>query len=287
MKGTPYQILLVGNFTLDVKEGGNVPGGSVFYSGCAAQALGFDVRIVSAVGPGFPLDEALKQLSCEVSLVEAGETTTFRNVYRGSAREQFLCADGGAIPKDALPAGWGNEDIVLLCPVYSELRSGLEASVRGRLTGASLQGWLRTTRDGGRVVPRVDSEFLAGLDGVDVLFYSEEDVAHHPELGVQFRSAADVVVETRGPGGAAVWLRGSQTHVPGYPVKELDPTGAGDTFAAAFLVHYSVQRDALAAADFACRICSVQVGLCGPLTRDALVGNPVFEEWISQVKARR
>jgi len=87
------------------------------------------------------------------------------------------------------------------------------------------------------------------------------------------------VVETRGPGGATVCVGGRATHVPGYPVKELDPTGAGDTFAAAFLVHYSARRDALAAADFACNICSIQVGLCGPLVREALAGIPGFDEW--------
>jgi len=280
-------MLLVGNFTLDVKEGGDVPGGSVYYSGCAAQALGFDVRIVSAVGRTFPLSAVQSQMPCEVSLVAADETTTFRNVYHGGSRVQFLRAAGGRIPDGSVPAEWGRSDLVLLCPVYSELRTGLARAVRGRLTGASLQGWLRETVDGGRVTPRVDCEFLQDLEGVDVLFYSEEDVAHHPELADHFRSAAPVVVETRGPGGAAVFVRGRETHVPGCPVKELDPTGAGDTFAAAFLVHYSVKGDALEAADFACRICSVQVGLSGPLTRDALVGSPVWQKWMTQVQAWR
>jgi len=280
LDGIAKKMLLVGNFTLDMRGRGSVPGGSVFYSGCAAQALGVDVRIVSSVGRGFPLAEALSQLSCEVSFSEAEETTTFRNVYRGGSREQFLCSAGGRIPCDAVPAGWGDADVVLRCPVYSELGPELSGMLRGKVTGASLQGWLRTAGEGGRVIPRVDSEFLSSLAGVDVLFYSEEDVAHHPELGERFRRAAPVVVETRGSLGADVWIDGTETHVPGYPVRELDPTGAGDTFSAAFLVHYAEGRDVLAAADFACRICSVQVGLCGPLTRGALLGIPELDDWV-------
>jgi sugar/nucleoside kinase (ribokinase family) len=39
-----------------------------------------------------------------------------------------------------------------------------------------------------------------------------------------------------GPEGCSIFQHGKQYDVPGFPVTEIDPTGAGDCFSAAFIV---------------------------------------------------
>jgi sugar/nucleoside kinase (ribokinase family) len=43
------------------------------------------------------------------------------------------------------------------------------------------------------------------------------------------------IVIKRGPAGCSIINRGQRIDVPGFPVEEVDPTGAGDCFAAAFI----------------------------------------------------
>ncbi|WP_410960981.1 PfkB family carbohydrate kinase, partial [Salmonella sp. SAL4430] len=65
------------------------------------------------------------------------------------------------------------------------------------------------------------------------------------------RGIAHVIIK-RGARGASYYSKDEQHHVAGYPVKVVDPTGAGDcfgaTFVSLFLAGYSVP-DALAHAN--------------------------------------
>ncbi|MDX2163742.1 MAG: sugar kinase [bacterium] len=47
-----------------------------------------------------------------------------------------------------------------------------------------------------------------------------------------------IVVMTEGENGCTVYTEGERTHVPGFQVDEVDPTGAGDCFDAGFLVRW-------------------------------------------------
>jgi sugar/nucleoside kinase (ribokinase family) len=60
-----------------------------------------------------------------------------------------------------------------------------------------------------------------------------------------------IVVLTRGIHGADVYYNGHVTHVRPRPANQIDPTGAGDTFTAAFLIYYSETGDPIKAARFA------------------------------------
>lgn len=50
-----------------------------------------------------------------------------------------------------------------------------------------------------------------------------------------FTGDVKVVVFTKGPHGAELYVRGEQYHAPGYKVKVIDTTGAGDAFIGGFL----------------------------------------------------
>ena len=70
---------------------------------------------------------------------------------------------------------------------------------------------------------------------------------------------ARLLVVTLGEEGAVVYDHGRATRVPAYTVVEVDPTGAGDVFAAAYLIRFSETEDALEAARFANCVASFAV----------------------------
>ena len=62
---------------------------------------------------------------------------------------------------------------------------------------------------------------------------------------------ANLAVETLGRKGCRIYHGGSVIHIPVKPEDDVDPTGAGDIFAAAFFVRYRESLDVIKAAQFA------------------------------------
>jgi sugar/nucleoside kinase (ribokinase family) len=60
---------------------------------------------------------------------------------------------------------------------------------------------------------------------------SDDDIAARA-LGVKQDA---IIVLKKGSGGCSIYLAGERLDIPGYPVDEVDPTGAGDCFSAAFI----------------------------------------------------
>jgi sugar/nucleoside kinase (ribokinase family) len=84
-----------------------------------------------------------------------------------------------------------------------------------------------------------------------------------------------IVVVTQGAAGALLYLDGSAPEAfPSYPACEVDPTGAGDVFAAAFLCHLHATGEPRTAADFANRVAALSIereGTLGVPTRAELL----------------
>jgi len=195
-------------------------------------------------------------------------TTTFENRYRGGKRQQYLHAVAPAIGVDALPVKWRACPVVLLGPVAQEVDPLLARAFPKSLVGVSPQGWMRWWDRQGCVSPAGwDGQGLEGA--VEVVVLGEED----PPSGRVPRDWlewAPLLVVTEGTEGARMRWRGTWYKIPPYPAREVDPTGAGDVFAAAYLVRYHETRDPFSAALFASCVASFSVeslGLEGIPTR--------------------
>jgi sugar/nucleoside kinase (ribokinase family) len=82
-----------------------------------------------------------------------------------------------------------------------------------------------------------------------------------------------VLAVTEGAAGARLYWNGDLRRFRALQVQEIDPTGAGDIFAAAFFWRFSKTRDPWAAARFATHLASFSVtrrGLEGIPTRDEI-----------------
>jgi sugar/nucleoside kinase (ribokinase family) len=243
--------LVVGHVTKDVVPEGFVLGGTVTFASLTARNLGRRAAVLTRSAPLTGLAGYLQGIALHV--VPAAETTTFENVYTPTGRTQYLRAAAPPIPIDAVPAAWRAARVVHLGPVAQEVPPDLADTFGVRtLIGVTPQGWLRAWDSSGLVqtpAPWPTAERV--LERADVLIFSPEDVGGDPTLVRHYAEMARLAVVTHHRDGCVVWQHGRQERFPAFAVDEVDPTGAGDVFAAAFLLGYGDTRDSTESARFA------------------------------------
>jgi sugar/nucleoside kinase (ribokinase family) len=251
------RLLSVGHVTFDRRSEGFVLGGSVTYASVTVARLGWKAGVLTSAGPDFDAARDLPQ--AETFVRPAGATTKFANIYDSSGnRRQVLLSRGDEIELSPLPDGWRDPDALLLSPLAGEITESLAPSFEASCVGAIGQGWLRAFDLEGNVSARDWPDPGRVLAGVHVLFLSQHDLpaGRSPR---DFLAHVPIVAVTRGWRGASILSRDGEVEVSGLPRREVDPTGAGDVFAAAFLVGYHETEDPEEAAVFACCAASCAV----------------------------
>jgi sugar/nucleoside kinase (ribokinase family) len=102
--------------------------------------------------------------------------------------------------------------------------------------------------------------------------FSIEDVGGDEDCIEAMATACKVLAVTEGPAGARLYWNGDLRRFRAPSLEEVDATGAGDIFAAAFFWRLYVTRDPWAAARFATHLASFSV------KRPGLDGIPTQEE---------
>ena len=152
-----------------------------------------------------------------------------------------------------MPDDWRDAALSLLAPVVDEVDPLIATLFTDGAVGAAAQGWIRQVQPDGLVVPWVWPSPEPLLQSVQALFLSREDIRGQEAAVVEWFQRMPVGVLTADRAGALLFVNGERYEVPPRRASEIDPTGAGDVFAATFLVQY--QRDGdpwLAAAAAAC-----------------------------------
>ncbi len=226
--------LALGNPTLDVQAGGSfVLGGSVVYSALQAARLGLSAEIVGRANPA-QLGPYWQPYAGEVGmhLQPAELTTLFRNVSSGDAREQWLEGWAGEIQDlGHLP----DSDILHIAPVAQEITlERLAAECGSRFVLLTPQGLVRRWDGIGARVGLVPRGFTEAVSSVlDVVVVSETEAPYVSELLAAVPQHGGLAVVTRGRRGCEVLTREGSAEYTADPVSTLvDPTGAGDCFAA-------------------------------------------------------
>jgi sugar/nucleoside kinase (ribokinase family) len=225
-------------------------GGTAAYAALAGSKLGWESAVLTAAGPDFDPARHLAGVAAFVGPSVA--TTRFTNLYDElGERRQLLSSRAADVSLTELPDAWRAPDALLLGPVAGELQGVSALAFEAQVVGATAQGWLRRFDEDGSVSPREWPNPKADLAGVHVLFLSEKDVEDADAWARARLADVPLVALTRGWRGATLLTRTAVHEVPGLPRGEVDPTGAGDVFAAAFLVRYHETGDPTAAAAFA------------------------------------
>jgi sugar/nucleoside kinase (ribokinase family) len=92
----------------------------------------------------------------------------------------------------------------------------------------------------------------------DMVILSEEDLnlpagqaGFQSDIIPELAELFNILVVTKGENGADIFFNNTKHTFPSFPTKMVDPTGAGDIFATAFLVRYFETKDISQAANFA------------------------------------
>jgi sugar/nucleoside kinase (ribokinase family) len=249
-------ILSIGELVLDVTivpEGGlrfdddrpasiRVGGGGQAANFCAwAAALGERVRLVTKVGDdasGRRLIADIEATGVEVCPVFGPEATGAVAVLVGPNGERTMATQRGASvalrPEDVRQE-WLRGVNLIHVPAYSLFVEPLAAAARMAI---------EHVRDEGGMLS-VDLSSVAGLNEYGGARMAADLAGLRPELlfataaeaealGVPLESLAKVPVVKLGAAGCLVFRR----RIPAPVVRELDATGAGDAFAAAFCAAY-------------------------------------------------
>jgi 1D-myo-inositol 3-kinase len=256
-------VLVCGHVTLDDLGDALVPGGSAWYGARALAALGAAPRLLTAAGPDFPLD-VLGGL--EAVALPAPATTTFVNAYDAAGvRTQRVRAAAPPLDPAALPPAWRAPDVLFLAPVLGELDVAAFAAAAGaRLVGLGVQGLVRAVGPGGAVAPRPLDLSPSALASIGAAVLGEDEARGEPGLVARLAAAVPIVAFTHGARGCELFVHGRRRTVGIHPAREVDPTGAGDVFAAAFLLALARGDDPVDAARLGAAAASIVVeGLGG------------------------
>lgn len=241
--------LVIGHATQDVvHEGGYRLGGTVTFSALMARRLGMQVGILTSAHSASDL-QALAEM--DIIWLPAEHNTVFENVYTPSGRKQYLRSVATALTPADLPAEWRQAPIIHLGPVAQEVDPLFVGMFTNALVGVTPQGWLRCWDERGQVFPMALRQAEAILSAVGCVVLSLEDLGGDEGLLKQYIGMTRLLVQTRGVEGATVYYQGKSRRIPAYQAIEVDPTGAGDVFATAFLIRYHETQDPFAAAQFA------------------------------------
>jgi hypothetical protein len=241
--------LVVGHVAKDLQDQGWLLGGTAAYSALTARNLGRRAAVVTSAGSDLVLDRFLEDI--EVVCLPSPVSTTFVNLYDAEGRHQRLEAVAEIISTDNIPTEWIHTSIVLLGPIAGELDEDMIDLFPTSLLGLTPQGWLRQWDSQGQVFPRQWREAGRFLPRIDALIVSDEDLTGEAGALREQLNLAPLAVVTEGARGATLHFQGRARRYPALETQPLDPTGAGDVFAAAFLVRLKETGDPEQAVRFA------------------------------------
>jgi sugar/nucleoside kinase (ribokinase family) len=239
-------VLIVGSMAFDDLElptgaARDVVGGSATYSAFAA-SLFSPARLVAVVGDDFPesaLDE-LRAHGIDVAGIERASGKTFRwagryseNLASRTTLDTQLNVFADFRPK--LPLAYTQSPFVLLGNIHPELQLEVLAQTESpRFVAAdTMNFWISGER---KALGKL-------LSAIDTLVINDEELRQLAETHNVRRAAQAVLgmgprrlIVKRGEYGAMLFDEHGIFFAPAYPLEEeLDPTGAGDTFAGALI----------------------------------------------------
>ncbi len=247
----PPDFLVIGHLCHDKIPSGYTPGGAASFAGLHSHRLGYSTSILTSFGPDFQFASQFDGLDLHV--VPSEETTVFENIYQPDGqRIQYLHSRAAVLTPADLPKHWQAPKTVLLGPICDEVSFEFLDffAAQDTVTCACPQGWMRQWDAHHRVSPKPIADWQL-LAKADLISMSEADVGGDWGLIVAIAKQVPLLVVTQGPRGVTVFHHCERKHYPAHPIKELNPTGAGDVFAASLLLRFAETKDIVNAVDWA------------------------------------
>ncbi len=276
VKSAIPDFLTIGHITRDILPDSTFSlGGTVTFAALTAYRLGLVSAIITCADAEFLTDLPARLPEIGLAVRTSPSTTSFVNTYHEGYRTQYLRARADQLQLEDVPESWRKASVVLFGPLDQELSPSfirLFPRHHRAIFAATPQGWLRRWDEDGRVWPTPWTAAGEILPLLDVLILSHDDLLPFANdnradaMLFHWSMQVPLLVATDGRHGATLFQHGFAERFPAYPAHEVDPTGAGDVFAAAFLVYYHRHGDPRKAVDFANCVASLSiehVGIAG------------------------
>jgi len=204
-------------------------GGSAAYVSAVLRAAGVDFAVVANVGDDFRYADRVPP----ARVVPGARTTSFVDDYRSGERIATLRAAAPTLRPEDLRESC---TVGMAVAVAAEIPAAtlLRLRVLSGVLLADAQGFVRAFDPAGRVLHRApDPDLLAALTQVDYLKVGRAEAA---ALDLALLRRSCTILLTEGARGCTVLSADAELHVPPFPAREVDPTGAGDCFLAGFAI---------------------------------------------------
>jgi len=281
-----YDLVGIGNPVYDLISTPKITTSQRVLSGCstnaclAAKRLGMrDVMLVGNVGVDFAqrfVREVGQYGIKAINTSTSSKTTGFSLKYdEHGDRTLRVIANGGKIPLGGVWQDISNTRYLLLGPVLYEIDTVEVAQLAPTARGAVFldpQGLLRKLDRNGEVEHFCDrEEFRKLVATVDFVKPNELEARVITGSGDYVESAkqlvqwgARIAIVTLAEKGSIACDQRRCLRIPAYKTTAIDPTGAGDVYAGAFLAEYSRNKDLAASCLYASAAASVMVESVGP-----------------------
>lgn len=261
--GLPVELidyLAIGHITQDLTKEGPVLGGSVSYAALTAKAMGLRVGIITAHTPDLLLPELE---GIRIVAHHSEHNTTFENIATPAGRIQFLHNRASTLDVNLIPDIWRVTPIVHFGPVDQEMSPDLVEVFPTAFIGLTPQGWMRAWDERGKVHFNDWIEAENALKKSSAVVISINDLEDHEDQIEKLLSSVEILIITEGKAGARLYWNGNLRHFHPPEVIEMDSTGAGDIFAAAFFVRLHQTKVPWKAAIFATQLAALSVTRSG------------------------
>lgn len=288
------RFVAIGHIVNDTEPFNHLGGGAA-YSAITAAKLGVASCIITKCPASHPYVKKLNSVGVTVFRLQSRKETitSFSNVYDSKGRrkqkvleqqESITLQDYDSFPKDIL-----ENSIILIASVIGEVDMMLFPilSKYGTLAIAP-QGYFREIGKDNTVRQKKWHGFENSLKEAQMTFLSEEDLyinyRFDNNLLPKLNLSTPLIILTKGEKGATIFSGNMTLHLTAFHLKNeeiKDLTGAGDVFAAVFIVHYQKNGDLKTAGVVACFYAALKIMGFGGIGIDSI---PNKEQIASFVK---
>ena len=263
--------LAIGHVCHDWSTNRNILGGTVSFASFFARKMDLQTAVLTSFGSDFEFQNRFQNIS--LHSIPSEETTFFKNEYAGSIRQQFLIKKANNIFPNQIPEDFSTPKMVLLGPIANEIDFGFLEKFKNSTVAICPQGWMRRWNNDGKIFHKIIENWKI-FESADLVILSEEDLNFQLDLIPNLSSLIKILVITKGEKGADVYFNNNKHTYPSFSINMIDPTGAGDVFATAFLIRYCETKDISKAAIFAnsaASFCIEKKGIEGIASREEIL----------------
>lgn len=280
------KVVCIGNPVYDLISTPLVNPSDRVLSGCSTNAclafskLGLDGFLIGNVGDDFSgkLMNDLEKRGIKFKLYRSAQTGGFQLQYYDNHgnRHLSILGNAGDIEFEFIP-DMKDANFILFGPILSELSADFGCKLR-EYTSVPIfldpQGTLRKISDK-KIVHEITEDFIELTKLSEVIKANELETEivtgvsprSNPHRAVEMlhKFGAKVSIVTLAEAGSIIYDGISFIEIPPYSTSAVDPTGAGDTYAAGFIYKYlSDPNDLFSAGCFGSAVASIMVENTGP-----------------------